>query len=89
MINISQSYGGIPVYFIRWNPDNYISPDGKLPEPVSKRHSVVAKFLQDICDNRVRLPVALLSVFYMYYDGWVDLASSEWNVISYYTQSRD
>ena len=24
MINIGQSFGGVPVYFIRWNPDNYI-----------------------------------------------------------------
>jgi hypothetical protein len=23
MINICQSFGGLPVYFIRWNPDNY------------------------------------------------------------------
>lgn len=25
MINISQSFGGLPVYFIRWNPDKYKS----------------------------------------------------------------
>lgn len=87
MINISQSYGGMPVYFIRWNPDNYISADGKLPEPVAKRHSTVAKFLREICDNRLELPKALLSVFYMYYDGWTDLGSSEWNIITPYTES--
>lgn len=86
MINISQSYGGMPVYFIRWNPDNYIVADGKLPEPITKRHSTLAKFLREICDNHIQLPRALLSVFYMYYDGWTDLGSSEWNIITPYTQ---
>jgi hypothetical protein len=26
MVNIGQTFGGIPVYFIRWNPDDY-SPE--------------------------------------------------------------
>jgi hypothetical protein len=82
MVNISQSYGGMPVYFIRWNPDNYTSFDGKLPEPVSKRHKLVADYLRDIRDNVVELPKGLLSVIYLYYDGWSGLAESEWTVIT-------
>ena len=33
-----KSYGGMPVYFIRWNPDNYISGDDKYPEKLEKRN---------------------------------------------------
>lgn len=79
MVNIAQSYGGIPVYFIRWNPDNYTS--SKKPEPVVKRHAAVARFIQDIRDNRIELPNALLSVFYMYYDGWEGFESAQWHTI--------
>jgi hypothetical protein len=76
MINITQSYGGIPVYFIRWNPDNYIAPG--LPDPIQKRHKLVADFIRDIRDNSIQLPTALASVFYMYYDGWTGMGSGEW-----------
>ena len=79
MVNISQSYGGMPVYFIRWNPDAYVPVDGKAPEPVSKRYSTLAKVLRDVLDNRTPPPLALLAVTYMYYDGWSGI---EWNVIT-------
>jgi hypothetical protein len=87
MMNIAQSYGGIPVYFIRWNPDNYTSPDGRLPELISKRYKRVADFIRDIQLNIVTLPNALLSVFYMYYDGWTTLAESEWTVLTPFQQN--
>ena len=82
MVNISQSYGGMPVYFLRWNPDNYTSVDGKLPDPVVKRHKIVADYIRDIRDNVVELPKALLSVFYMYYDGWTNVSETEWSVLT-------
>ena len=84
MVNISQSYGGVPVYFLRWNPDNYTSVDGKLPDAISKRHKLVADFIRDIRDNAVELPKGLLSVLYLYYDGWTNLSDVEWTVITPY-----
>jgi hypothetical protein len=88
MVNISQSYGGTPVYFIRWNPDNYASVDGREPESVARRHQRVAKFLCDIRDNRIELPVALLSVFYMYYDGWNGSHNESWHCITEFCPTR-
>lgn len=79
MVNIAQSYGGIPVYFIRWNPDNYTS--GKKPDPIAKRHSTIARFIQDIRDGAIELPHTLLSVFYMYYDGWEGFETSHWHTL--------
>lgn len=83
MVNISQGYMGIPVYFIRWNPDPYApSVDTKKQEPVERRHKMLYNFLREIQRNLVPLPKALLSVFYMFYDGWHSLSESEWEVIT-------
>jgi hypothetical protein len=83
MVNIGQSFGGIPVYFIRWNPDDY-SPenDRKNPDEVAKRHKLVGDLLRDIKKGKHSLPLALVSALYMYYDGWSSLAETEWNVLT-------
>ena len=81
MVNIAQMYGGMPVYFIRWNPDNYAS-SSKSPDAIVKRHKLVASYIEDIYNNRVSVPNALLSVFYMYFDGWIDIAHASWEVIT-------
>jgi hypothetical protein len=83
MINIGQSFGGIPVYFIRWNPDNY-SPSNsrKKPEDVKKRYKLVGDLISDIRENKITLPNALVSALYMYYDDWSSLAEEEWKVLT-------
>ena len=83
MVNIGQMFGGIPVYFIRWNPDDYTptSPQ-KGPEPIQKRYSLLADLLQSIKDNRYTLPNGLISAIYMYYDDWDNLNNTEWNIIT-------
>jgi len=78
MINIGQSFGGLPVYFIRWNPDNY-KTKGSC-ESISKRHKLVSALLKDI-QNGLALPLALTAALYMYYDGWSGLASESWSVL--------
>lgn len=74
MINISQSYGGIPVYFIRWNPDHY-TPG--IPENITRRHKRVADMLVEIRDGVMELPEAFLCVTYLYYNGWSGIPSWE------------
>ena len=83
MVNIGQGYGGLPVYFIRWNPDDY-SPekDKKLPETLAKRHKLVGDLIRDMCNSKVALPVTLISAIYLYYDGWDGLTNEEWKIIS-------
>jgi hypothetical protein len=83
MVNISQGYGGVPVYFIRWNPDPYApSVDTKKQEPIERRHKMLYNFLREIQRNAVPLPRSVLSVFYMFYDGWHSLNDAEWEVIT-------
>ena len=81
MINISQSFGGTPVYFIRWNPDNYVSKNHKNNENIKNRYKTLGKYIDKIKNNKINLPNTLLSVFYMYYNEWDDINNEKWKVI--------
>jgi hypothetical protein len=82
MVNIGQSFGGIPVYFIRFNPDDY-SPenDRKNPEELNKRYKLLGDLICDIKNNKHSMPQNLVSAIYLYYDGWNSLAETEWHPI--------
>jgi putative hemolysin len=84
MVNIGQSYGGLPVYFLRWNPDDYQpASDRKNPELVAKRHKLVADLLRDIINGRYKLPNnALVSALYLYYDNWNSIETEEWHILT-------
>jgi hypothetical protein len=90
MINIGQSFGGLPVYFIRWNPDDY-SPENhkKDPELLPKRYKLVGDLIQDIQNEKVILPTALVSAIYMYYDEWSSLAEESWKILSSFDSPHD
>lgn len=84
MINIGQSYGGIPIYFIRWNPDNYKTPAGRQQENITGRYDGLLTHLNFIKEGKMQLPHALVSVFYMYFDGWKgdeDLTANNWEIL--------
>ena len=80
MINISQSFGGTPVYFIRWNPDKYTTENNEM-EKIGKRHKLVGEMLKNIYENKLKLPDALLSAIYLYYDGWTGIHNEKWQQI--------
>jgi hypothetical protein len=83
MVNISQTFGGVPVYFVRWNPDEYKPNNSKKKsEPITKRHKLCADLILDIKEHRVTLPNALVSVIYLYYDKWSSLAEEKWEVVA-------
>jgi hypothetical protein len=67
MVNISQSIGGLPVYFIRWNPDNYSS--NIIPNaPLDSRYNLLINTLTAFHNYTIRVPHAFLSVLYLFYD---------------------
>ena len=82
MVNIGQAFGGLPVYFLRWNPDDYSPAGRKKPEDIKKRYKLVGDLISDLRDNKMNLPKALVSALYMYYDDWSSLAEEEWRVIT-------
>jgi hypothetical protein len=83
MVNISQGYGGTPVSFIRWNPDDYShAQEKKLPESITKRYKLVGDLIRDMIQGRTLLPATLLSAIYLYYDEWDGLANEPWKILS-------
>jgi len=82
MINISQSYGGLPVYFIRWNPDNYKTVKSEVEINIDKRYECLGEFLKSILDKTYKLPQqGLCYVIYMYFDYWCGLENEHWNCL--------
>ena len=90
MVNIGQSFGGIPVYFIRWNPDDY---DADEPDSIAKRHKLCGDLIRDLSKNKhtivydtpcssSSLSLPLVSVLYMFYDGWTSLSTATWSTVS-------
>jgi hypothetical protein len=82
MVNIGQSFGGLPVYFIRWNPDDYEPGSRKKQEDIKKRYTLVGNLIDDINANKITLPNAFVSALYMYYDYWTSLADEKWVVLT-------
>ena len=90
MFNIGQLNGGIPVYFIRWNPDDYrtkidITPSDYVYqkcETLHNRYKLLGNVIQDILQNRISPPHSLVSALYMYYDGWTSINDEEWHIIA-------
>ena len=80
MINIGQMFGGVPVYFIRWNPDKYKSENNK-EDSILKRHKLCNELITHIKMNKTVLPYALVSAIYLYYDGWSSIADEKWEVL--------
>lgn len=80
MKNIGQSYGGIPVYFIRWNPDNYKPENNiKKKDSINTRQMIVCEYIKSIINNEITLPTdSLVSAIYMYYDGWNNMNDAKW-----------
>jgi len=85
MINIGQAYGGMPVYFLRWNPDKYKPSEKNIKvASIRERHTLVGEYIQSILNNKSERPYALVSVLHMYFDGWSHLANSHWKILTSY-----
>ncbi len=73
MFNIAQDFGGIPVVFIRYNPDKYKNNVGKQGTPSTDRLvDVIKSFGPDrfqVSETYLRADRFLLQVMYLFYDG--------------------
>ena len=90
MVNIGQSFGGLPVYFIRWNPDRYgaagATPNARRTlaagDALAVRYKLVGDLIQDIRAGVHAVPAALVAAKYLYFDGWSALAAEGWAVVA-------
>jgi hypothetical protein len=74
MYNIGNVFVGLPVTFIRYNPDNYKDRDGKKATiATSKRHDILVKWLKKCIKNDFAWSSngqPKLRVKYLFYDGY-------------------
>ena len=82
MINIGQALGGLPVYFIRFNPDSYKPyKKGMKQEPILSRYELLADLVKSILNGSTILPISFVSALYLYYDEWESLLKANWNTL--------
>ena len=83
MQNISQMFGGLPTYFIRWNPDEYVTDDNKYSNvSIIERYKCVGDLITEILSHSYELPTGgLCFAYYMYYDGWKGSEQEKWKCI--------
>ncbi len=69
MITIFNDYGGLPVSFIRFNPDNYTDHQGKKQVGKNQERKRQTRLLKAITNLQMHPPQKVeLRVLYMYYD---------------------
>ena len=81
MVNIGQAFGGLPVYFIRWNPDEYACSSELQRVLVRKRQEELGELVTHWTTCALEdLPVTggLVWCFFMYFDGWEGLHRETW-----------
>jgi hypothetical protein len=67
MVNLSHTYGGKPVFWIRYNPDEFKLPDGtKATITLHKREEHLLEWVRYA---RERIPEAFVEVVHLFYDG--------------------
>jgi hypothetical protein len=74
MYNIANVFIGLPVVFIRYNPDNYNDKNNKkIKFPPSKRQDLLIKWIKKCINNDLSSSsqgVSKLRVKYLFYDGF-------------------
>ena len=82
MVNIAQSFGGMPVYFIRFNPDDYLPDNDKLkPEDIKKRYKLLGDLINSMIKHKIELPKSFVSSLYLYFDGWKSFKTEKWQIL--------
>jgi hypothetical protein len=82
MINVSQFFGGTPVYWIRFNPDEYKATKSSIQQKtINQRLETLLKVLKHIHKNKDK-PTAFIQVLYLYFDGWKESDSGKWETLT-------
>jgi hypothetical protein len=67
MRNIFFAYEGIPVIFVRYNPDHFRVNGQKIVIPIAKREDILLRWVKKAIQEE---PKYHLSVIYLFYDGY-------------------
>lgn len=73
MVNLFHAQGGMPIHFIRYNPDAYKRPGQarrQTNEMSAKRHQVLLAYLRQALEINPLSQGVLVQVTYLFYDGY-------------------
>lgn len=73
MVQLHQDFGGIPLVFIRYNPDDYVNSVGekvKGGRKNSNREKHLVWLIKKIIEVKSQTGVPFLSIYHLYFDGW-------------------
>jgi hypothetical protein len=85
MYEIANTFIGLPVIFLRYNPDSYIDTNGKRGKiPLTKRQDILIKWVQKCITNNLASSssekISNLRVKYLFYDGFNETDSNFVNI---------
>ena len=64
---------GMPVFFLRYNPDNFKKPSGRLARvSESKRYEILLKALENCLNIPLKSDEEFIRIRYLFYDGWLE-----------------
>jgi hypothetical protein len=78
MVNIAQSFGGLRVCFLRFNPDEYRSIK---QDPLYKRYRILADLLKKLVTLDEDFP-GFIAVRYLFFDDYVQLDEEPFRVLA-------
>ena len=79
MFDIAQSFDGLPVIFIRYNPDNFKNKNNRIVKlPTTKRHTILIKWINKYFEMKWNNG---LYVKYLFYDGYEESDASIMTII--------
>lgn len=98
MMEIYQDLGGVPIIFIRYNPDSYVSASGERIKGLKKNlsrekrlveliHKIKRRYTRKSSSGREPSMPPYLSAYFLFYDG--DLHKSKPVILDYEDVNRD
>ena len=74
---------GDKIIILEWNPDEYEPLDDSFKEEeILRRYKLLVATLKDIQNGKMKLPNALTSALYLYYDGWNGIHEAKWEIVT-------
>jgi hypothetical protein len=71
MKQIFQDYGGTPIFFIRYNPDDYKNKNGRKVVASEVQANTLINYVKNTMSTAIPDgEIPMLSVVYMFYDGY-------------------
>lgn len=74
---------GMPVFFLRYNPDDFKKPSGRMAKIIEqKRHEILLRALDHCLKMPPKSEKEFIRIRYLFYDGWIE-TDTDYEIIEY------